>query len=382
MKVLYVATYSGTSGASHSLINMILQMKEKGVDPTLIIPHRGSLEELLHENNIKYKRITQYYWVTNIDNPKTLKDSIKWFVKQMINFVQELRIYHILKRNKIDIIHINAVTASNAYLAARLSRTPIVWHIREFLEEDLNRTFRNRKKAISRLNKSDCVIAVSDSVKNKYENILDNDNLIRIYNGVDPTLYLDFKNELFEKNSNIVLTLVGRVVPQKGHKEVIYALDKIPERYRKTIKVRFVGANENDSFLFELKKLVENLALEEHIEFIGYRADIHNIWAETDIALVTSKAEAFGRVTIEAMLAGALVIGADTEGTAELISNKYGLLYKQGNYQSLAEKIRYAIDNQEEMKKIASSSKNYALENFTAKKNSDNIYRVYKDLLN
>src|SRR5690625_1534475 len=381
MKVLYVATYSGTSGASHSLINMILQMKKKGVEPTLIIPHRDPLEEVLHEHNIKYKRITQYYWIINRDKPKTIKDSIKWFFKQTINFIQELQIYYIIKQKKIDLVHINAVTSSNAYLAAKLSKTPIVWHIREFLEEDLNRTFRNKKKAISRLNKSDCVIAVSDSVKNKYDKILDNDNLIRIYNGVDQTLYQDAKNNLFNKNF-IILTLVGRYVPQKGHLEVIYALNKLVKYYKKAIKVRFVGDDRNEVFLTELKKLVEELGLGEFIEFMGYRSDIYKVWAETDIALVTSKAEAFGRVTIEAMLAGALVIGADTAGTAELISDKYGLLYKQGDYVSLAEKITYAIDNQEEMKNVASISKKYAQENFTSKKNANNIYQVYRNLLN
>lgn len=356
-------------------------MKRKGVEPTLIIPHRGPLEKVLRENNIKYERLTQYYWIINRDKPKTIKDSVKWAFKQIINFIQELRIYLIIKQREIDIVHINAVTSSNAYLAAKLSKTPIVWHIREFLEEDLNRTFRNRKKAISRLNKSDCVITVSDSVKNKYDKILNNDNIIRIYNGVDQTLYQDVKNNLFNKNI-IILTLVGRYVPQKGHLEVIYALNKLVKHYKRAIKVRFVGDDRNEVFLTELKNLVEELELEEFIEFMGYRSDIYKVWAETDIALVTSKAEAFGRVTIEAMLAGALVIGANTEGTAELISDKYGLLYKQGDYISLADKIVYAIDNQEKMKNIVLISKKYAQENFTSKKNADNIYQVYRNLLN
>src|SRR5699024_6265150 len=244
MKVLYVATYSGTSGASHSLVNIILQMKKKGVEPTLIIPNRGPLEKLLLENNIKYKIFKQYYWIVNIDKPKTLKDSVKWFLKQIINFMQELRICLFIKQRKIEIVHINAITSSNGYIAAKLGKVPIVWHIREFLEEDLNRDFRNRKKAISRLNKSDCIITVSDSVKNKYNEILNNKNMIRIYNGIDPTPYLDLKNKQFERN-NIILTLVGRLVPQKGHKEVLFALYKVAENYKRKLKVRFVGDKGN-----------------------------------------------------------------------------------------------------------------------------------------
>lgn len=381
MKILYMATYSGISGASHSLINIILQMKKKGIEPVLIIPHRGPLEKKLKENNIEYKWITQYYWIVDRDKPKTFKDSFKWILKQTINFIQELRIYYIIKRKKINLVHINAITSSNGYLAAKLSKIPLVWHIREFLEEDLNRDFRNRNKAISKLNKADSIITVSDSVKNKYNRILSNENLIRVYNGVDTSNYIHLKHDIFEKE-DIILTLVGRYVPQKGHLEVIYALNKIIKDYKKVIKIKVYGDDRDKTFLNELKSIVEKLELDEYIDFMGYRSDIHNVWAETDIALVTSKAEAFGRVTIEAMLAGALVIGADTAGTAELISNKYGLLYKQGDYSSLAEKIIFVINNKEEMKEVALLSRNYALENFTATENADNIYQVYRKLLN
>src|SRR5699024_4506757 len=308
--------------------------------PVLIIPHRGPLEKELKKNNIDYKWITQYYWIVDRDKPKTIKDSFKWILKQTINYIQELRIYYIIKREKINLVHINAITSSNGYLAAKLSKVPLVWHIREFLEEDL----------------------------------------IRVYNGVDSDNYKDIRNNLFEKE-DIVLTLIGRYVPQKGHLDVIYALNQLVKSYKKEVKIRFVGDDRNVAFLTELKKLVKELELDEYIEFMGYRSDVYNLWAETDIALVTSKAEAFGRVTIEAMLAGALVIGANTKGTAELISNKYGLLYKQGDYINLSEKIAFAIDNKEKMKNIVEISKKYAQENFTAKNNSDNIYMVYNNLL-
>ena len=51
-----------------------------------------------------------------------------------------------------------------------------------------------------------------------------------------------------------------------------------------------------------------------------------------DIALVASCSEAFGRVTVEAMLAGMLVIGADVAGTSELICDGVnGILYEDDN---------------------------------------------------
>ena len=37
--------------------------------------------------------------------------------------------------------------------------------------------------------------------------------------------------------------------------------------------------------------------------------------AQADVSVVTSRCEAFGRVTVEAMLTGNLVLGADSAGT-------------------------------------------------------------------
>ena len=184
------------------------------------------------------------------------------------------------------------------------------------------------------------------------------------------------------ENEETTLTLAGRIVPTKGHEEVIYAVNHLVKNGTSNIKVRFVGGEGDKSFTVRLKKMIKDLSLEKYIEFTGHRPDMQIVWNETDIALVCSKAEAFGRVTIEAMMAGTLVIGANTEGTAELINNKYGLMYKQGNYKSLAEKIKYAIDNKNEMIEIADQARNYAIKGFTAKQNANNIYYLYKKIVN
>src|SRR5699024_5854453 len=272
------------------------------------------------------------------------------------------------------------VTAAWGFRAAKIARKPIVWHIREFLEEDLNKRFRNKKKAIRYLNETDCVIAISKSVKKKYMQLIDNKNIVRIYNGIDIDQYNDIENKVFERQ-NTILTLAGRIVPEKGHEEVVYALKELIKSGLTKVKVRFIGGEGEEAFILHIKHLIKKLGLEDYVEFSGYRNDMYNVWAETDIALVCSKAEAFGRVTVEAMMAGSLVIGADTEGTAEIIRDKYGLIYEQGNYVSLAKKIKYALKHKEEMKNVTSISREFARDIFTAEINAKNIYEVYKNVL-
>ena len=64
---------------------------------------------------------------------------------------------------------------------------------------------------------------------------------------------------------------------------------------------------------------------------VPFQSDLYELRKHADIALMCSRGEALGRVTVEAMLSENLVIGADSAGTKEIIQNKVtGYLYKTG----------------------------------------------------
>lgn len=377
MKVLYIATYSGLSGATYSLIGLIQEMKTKGVSPFVIIPKNGPIEELLKENNIPYKKLRMFNWILERKKTKTLKDKLKWNIKSLFNICGERRIRRIIKTKKIDILHINAITASWGANSAYKLKIPIVWHIREFLEEDLNKKFRNKERALKKINKSNVVIAISDSVKEKYKDIIEPEKLVRIYNGVPIHEYEKLTNTIFIRDT-VKLTLAGRIVEAKGHEEVVYAVKRLVDKGFNNFQVSFIGAISDKRFYKEIDKKIRDLNLENYIHFESYKSNMVKVWNETDIALVSSKAEAFGRVTVEAMMAGALVIGADTGGTKELLEEDKGLLYTQGDYIPLASAIEYAFTEKNKMKEMARKSQIHALDHYSARTNAENIYEVYK----
>ncbi len=120
--------------------------------------------------------------------------------------------------------------------------------------------------------------------------------------------------------------------------------------------------------------------LEKIVHFLGFRTDLPEIYKNSDIAIVSSKAEAFGRVTVEAMMGGTLVVGADTAGTKEIIGERYGVLYKQGDSHDLAEKLKFILANKEKYCDVAKCGQKYALHTFTAKKNAENVLKIYSQL--
>lgn len=378
MKVLFIASYSGTSGANHSLVKLISYLRDNfGIDPYVIIPNQGPIEKMLIKENINFTKIKLYTWIEEI-NSKNI-DNVKWIIQKNINYINEKKIKRILIEKNIDILHINASTVNWGFKSANSLNIPVIWHIREFLEEDLSKKFRNKNLSYEQLRKADRIIAISKSIEEKYKNQLYSNNIEQVYNGIDTIEYQDSLNYI-NFNTTTVLTIAGRIVPKKGQIDAIEAVKILKDRgYR--LKLQIVGSEGDASYTNNLHKLVKKYNLESEVFFLGYVENMSKIWKESDIALICSTYEAFGRVTIEGMLGCSFVVGTNTAGTKELIgNNEYGYLYEVGNSQDLADKIENVIRNPEKSKKTIQKSYYYATENFSAYNNAKDIYKIYYDI--
>ena len=122
--------------------------------------------------------------------------------------------------------------------------------------------------------------------------------------------------------------------------------------------------------------------MENKVKFLGYQKDVTPFLNESDIFCMCTRWEAFGRTTVEAMLSGNLVIGANTAGTKDLINDGVtGILYEQGNAEDLCEKMVSVINNKSKSKEIAKSGRQYMFDNMSSEKNADEIYNVYMEIL-
>jgi glycosyltransferase involved in cell wall biosynthesis len=82
---------------------------------------------------------------------------------------------------------------------------------------------------------------------------------------------------------------------------------------------------------------MKQVGCDDKVDFLGYSSDVGNIRKDYDIAVVASKSEAFGRVTIEAMHSKMTVVASDCGANPELIENgKNGFLFEYGNIEEFA----------------------------------------------
>lgn len=350
--ILFITHEIGLNGASKSLLNIIDELQDK-YDVHVLVKGMGKItdelskrkcnvivrkyyldaEKLPHNNNILSKMITlikkiRYRFFRCPQNKRT--------ARYMARYV---------KKNNISIIHSNSSsTFMGAYIRQHV-HVKHIWHFREFLFEDFAlEPVDGWKSLYKNANQyTDIIIAVSESVKNKYQNIIKTP-IKRIYNGI-PKLQKSYPKE--EHNTFNILQC-GVISPTKGVDTSVRALAQLHNEGYHDIELYLAGIGNLD-FCEEDLKMVK-----DHVHVLGFVNNIQEIrQKQIDVELVCSKSEAFGRVTIEAMQCGIPVIGANTAGTSELVYDEVnGLLFNMGDSNDLAKKIIKLYTDRKLFKKI------------------------------
>lgn len=122
---------------------------------------------------------------------------------------------------------------------------------------------------------------------------------------------------------------VGRLDPQKDHSALLRAFARIAPEFPQW-RLRIIGEG---PLRPELERLIDALDLKSKVAMPGVTAEIGKEYRAAEAFVISSRYEAFGLVTAEAMAHGLPVVGfADCPGTNELIeANHTGLLVTPGS---------------------------------------------------
>lgn len=144
-----------------------------------------------------------------------------------------------------------------------------------------------------------------------------------------------------------VLLTVGRLNPQKDHATLLRAFAEIADAYPDW-ELKIIGEG---ALRQELEGLAKSLDLCDRIRMPGITRDIGTEYRNADVFVLSSRFEAFGLVTAEAMSYGLPVVGfADCPGTNELIDDGHtGLLVPRSNdrHKALAQALMTLLSNAE-----------------------------------
>ena len=361
-----------SSGAfiSMSVLARILE-NEHHCKVTIYTPKKGSGTNLLRKYDLEEKQIDSYDWVVPLHTTYNHRTKCRLLFETVFTLFQSIKMAKSLCASNIDIVHINTSYAYIGYFAARIAKIPVIWHLREMLEEDQGRTIFVKEKAYGIMSNADNVIAISKTVYSKYHPYFNN-KIRLIYNGIDEQTFIGKKPDILTQNS-VKMIFVGGLSERKGCFFLIDALEQFQNKYNIKFTITFIG-NPNKRFIDRIK----TSTLGEKIRYLGFQENVSKHYREADIAFTCSDHEAFGRITVEAMMSGCLVVGVNSGCTKELIENEVdGYLYEKNDIESFCSTLYRAISNREKSSTIAICGQNKARCEYNSEKNAKEIKDLY-----
>jgi glycosyltransferase involved in cell wall biosynthesis len=245
------------------------------------------------------------------------------------------RLRAIVRSAEPIVVHANSVRAGLLAIAASRRLSPVVVHCRDALPAGL----AGAAVAGVVLVGADHVVAISRHVANsvlrtrwgrRRVTVVDNPvDLVRF----DPARVSRPECQAsLGLQAGLVMSVIAQITPWKGQDLAIRALAELRRRGRDAVlliagEAKFVGAatrHNNRAFEQELHELVDTRGLTDHVRFLGEREDPERILAATDVLLVPSTEEPFGRTIIEAMAMGVPVAATSVGGPREILSDGSG----------------------------------------------------------
>jgi len=372
IKIMYVSHSAELAGAEQSLLDILRYIRD-AVVPIVILPRNGVIVNMLNNLDVKYY-IYDYPLTYNRIGHKNSEMSAKDFVR---TYHTAIEIANLIREEKVDLIHTNSTVVDVGAIAASIADKPHIWHFRELMEEDFNLEYYDKElKTLFFRNAVKC-ISISECVYQKYLGTY-NIKSIKINNGIDNER---FYQEIGGKSlNNTNFYIVGRLSKNKGQLDAIKAVDILVKEGYTDLKL-YIKGNLSYQVKWSLHKYINRKGLGEYIQLSDFSYSLDQLRRDCICSITTSKMEALGRVTIEAMLAGNIVIGADTGGTAEIIGSNQenGYLYKQGNAQDLAEKMKAVMElSQEQKLEMIKKVQKYAQNRFHILEYTKKLVDIYE----
>jgi len=147
-------------------------------------------------------------------------------------------------------------------------------------------------------------------------------------------------------NDFLELLTVGRISPTKDYESMIKAVDILTKQGIDRIKLYIIGdigLKEHQSYLDDLKQMVEKMNLKNKVQFFGPvpNSDIASHLQQADVFINLSGTGSLDKAVLEAMACGCLVL---TSNTAFINILPAKLIVEKDSPQILAERIKWIQD--------------------------------------
>jgi glycosyltransferase involved in cell wall biosynthesis len=299
---------------------------------------------------------------------------------------QLLRLSWFLRRHKFDIVHTHDLWSNLLGVpAAWLAGVPAIVSSRRDLAHF--EWYKGKRRVWLRRiqNLSGTVLANATPIRDALiaEDGFAPEKLRVIHNGIEIEKFQrsgSGREHLFPGSGDRkLIVLVGNMhTDVKGHP---WLINSAPAVVREFPSTRFVLVGDGEQRA-KFERQVADLGLQQNFLFLGHRADIPEILACCDIAVLPSRAEGLANAVLEYMAAGLPTVLSRVGGNTELVEHGVtGLLVPPENSPALSAALLKLLRDPSLARQMAQSGHEFTVRNFSFERLVREVDDLYTELL-
>lgn len=279
----------------------------------------------------------------------------------------------------VQLIHTNTVLTREGAIAAGQLGLPHVWHVRELVGPGMPFRFWAEHIALPRRvgRHADVIVANSSATADALARFLPESMISTVPNGItDARLNMIGAPRGVPPTVGMVADVRSR---SKGHHAFVQAAAMVRHPGAKFVLFGDVPPPGTDRYSDRLHADVARLGLTDRFTFKGRSPDIAANMAAIDILVHPSPFESFGRIVLEAMLAGRPVVGVAAGGVGELVEDAHtGLCAPTADPAALALRIDQLCDDVDLRVAYGQAGRIRGSAHFSAEQMVDGILDAYR----
>jgi len=401
MRVMFVEASSGgvVGGSLTGLYHLIRGLVATGVTCSIALYEPKTIEGDLLAHGVEVyhlarRRLPKQHGLLQLDSyqkAKRVGAVARTFAlgRRAIRLVLEelpaaITLAQTIRQDRPDVVHLgNGVRANfDGLLATRLTRVPVVCHIKGFEK------YSARERRAAR--HVDAAVCMTRAV---HAHCLENGVAARrtrvIYDAVDEAGFrpsrarADVRAELGLPAASPCFGIAGNIQEWKGQAVVVDAMAQLHRRLPSAHCVIIGGAHRAGAdYETALRDRVRTLGLGDVIHFTGFRRDIADVMNALDVVVHASiRPEPFGRVILEGMLLAKPVVAAAAGGVPELVSDgETGFLVPPGQPAILADRLVGLLSDAARRERIGARAQTWARTHFSLAQQVSAMNDVYRSV--
>jgi glycosyltransferase involved in cell wall biosynthesis len=367
IKVLEVIQQGEIGGGESHLLTLMGEIDKNRFEPVVVALSDGEMISRLTKMGIRN-------YVVNTRLP--------------FNIMVWKQLRRILLRERIDIIHTHGARAlSNLLQPARRLGIPVIHTIHGWSFHDHLPAWKRRIRIMGErflTSRATLNIAVSESNRRIGLEKLGVFRCEVVHNGVDLSVFGanvphgGIRGEFGIQPGAVVITFVARFIHDKNPLPLVRAFGALVHDYPEA-RLIMVGDGPARE---EAMKLAAGMNLNGLIFFPGFRRDVPEILADSDIFCLPSIKEGLPVSLIEAMAVKNAVIATDVQGCVDVVTNGAdGLLVPlDGLQEGLEKALRTLLSDPDRRRVLAARARAKVEEQFDAKGMTRKLEDLYEKL--